>query len=57
MADATIKEVAEFFKIGDGSVSADSRNSLSNFGKEWRELDEAGKTQLREGIGNGSLTY
>ncbi|HJY07982.1 MAG TPA: hypothetical protein VJ323_16810 [Bryobacteraceae bacterium] len=49
MAQATLKEVADFFrKEGE---------SLTKFGAEWKMLSDAEKTQLREGIGNGSLTY
>lgn len=54
---ATIKQVADYFKIGDGTVAADPRNSLSAFGKEWRELPEDEKQQIRQGIGDGTLTY
>jgi len=57
VSKATITEVARFFKIGDGKVSTDPRNSLSAFAKEWKEVSEAGKTELRQGIGDGSLTY
>lgn len=57
MAEATIKAVADFFKIGDGTVSADSRNSLTAFGREWKALSDESKTQLKQGIGTGTLTY
>lgn len=57
MADATIKQVADFFKIGDGKVSTDPRNSLTAFSKEWKELSDDEKTQLKQGIGDGTLTY
>jgi hypothetical protein len=57
MADATIKQVADFFKIGNGTVSDDVRNGLTAFAKEWKELSTDSKNQLKAGIGDGTLTY
>jgi hypothetical protein len=54
---ASIKEVAEYFKVGDGTVSDDPRNSLTVFSREWKALDETDKTQIRDGIGNGTYDY
>lgn len=56
-APATIKQVADFFKIGDGTVSADSRNQLTAFSREWKSLDEKSKEDIRNGIGDGTLNY
>lgn len=52
MTDASIKQVADFFKTGDPQ-----RDSLKQFSDEWKQLPEADKAQLRAGIGDGSLTY
>lgn len=57
MENATIKQVADFFKIGDGKVGDDPRNSLTAFAKEWKELPESSRGQFRVGIGSGTLTY
>lgn len=54
---ASIKTVADFFKIGDGTVSADPRNSLTAFSKEWKALTDDEKAQIRDGIGDGSFDY
>ena len=49
MAEATLKQIADFFrKEGE---------TLSQFAAEWKALPEEDKAQLREGIGNGTLTY
>jgi hypothetical protein len=52
MTDATIKDVADYFKTGEAS-----RDTLSQFAKEWKELSEASKAQIRTGVGDESLTY
>lgn len=57
MAAATIKQVADYFKVGDGTVSADPRNSLTKFSGEWKMLSDAEKEQIRNGIGDGTFTY
>jgi hypothetical protein len=54
---ASIKDVADFFKIGDGTVSADPRNSLTAFSKEWKALSEDEKAAIRNGIGDKSYDY
>jgi len=54
---ASITDVARFFKIGDGKVSTDERNSLSAFAKEWKDVPDESKAELRKGIGDGTLTY
>lgn len=52
MADATIKEVSDFFKTGDPD-----RDSLKSFSGEWKQLNDESKQQLRAGIGDRSFTY
>jgi hypothetical protein len=47
MADATLKQVIEFFGI----------NPLSQFSKEWKELTPEDQAQIKAGIGDGTLTY
>lgn len=46
MPQAKLTEVIAFFEM-----------STSQFRNEWKELDDDSKAQIREGIGNGSLTY
>ena len=50
MADATLKQVLEFFGKKEGQ-------SLSEFTAEWKGLDPTSQAQIRAGIGEGSLTY
>lgn len=47
MADISIKQVADFFKIGDGTTADDPRNSLSAFSKEWKALSDAEKAEVK----------
>ena len=49
MAEATLKQVAEFFRK-DGE-------SLTDFSKQWSALSESDKAQIKAGLGDGSLTY
>jgi len=49
MADATLKQVADFFRK-DGET-------LSQFAEEWKNLPDVDKAHLKAGIGDGSLTY
>lgn len=49
MAEATLKQVAEFFRK-DGET-------LSKFADEWKSLTEDDREQIKKGIGDGSLTY
>lgn len=49
MAAASLKDVAAFLRK-DGE-------SLTDFSKEWKSLSETDKEQIKEGIGNGTLTY
>lgn len=49
MAAATIKQIADYFRM--------EGQTLTDFSKEWKALPEEDKNQLREGLGNGSLTY
>lgn len=43
---ASLKQIAEFFG-----------GTLSAFSTDWKALDETSKAQIRDGIGDGSLTY
>jgi hypothetical protein len=52
MADATMLDVFKYF-----SDNKTSDYKLSTFRKDWEALSEQDKTDLRTGIGNGSLTY
>lgn len=47
MAEATIKQVKEFFDYAN----------LTQFRNDWQALDEEARTQIKAGIGDGSLTY
>lgn len=54
MADATLKGVADWF----GKVAEEGGYpQLSNFSKDWKELSEKDRTDLKRGIGDGTLTY
>jgi hypothetical protein len=46
MPDATLQQIMEFFGMPPRV-----------FRTEWADLTDTDKAQLREGIGNGSLTY
>jgi hypothetical protein len=46
MAAANIKDVMNFFEI-----------PIATFSKEWKELSDKDKADLREGIGDGTLSY
>ena len=46
MSEAGIKEVMAYFGI-----------PITQFGKEWKQLSEQDKNQLRRGIGDGTFTY
>lgn len=47
MADATLIQVKEYFEI----------TSAAEFSREWKQLTDTDKEQLKRGIGDGSLTY
>lgn len=47
MADATLKEVAEFFGY----------TNLAEFRVHWAKLTPGDKAQIRTGLGNGTLNY
>lgn len=44
---ATAVQVKAFFEY----------ETAAEFAKDWKALGEAGRNQLKEGIGNGTLTY
>jgi hypothetical protein len=52
MAEVSIKQVADFFKIGDGTTGegGDPRNSLTAFSKEWKELSDTDKAEIKAGV-------
>jgi hypothetical protein len=47
MTDATMVQVKDFFGY----------KKLSDFRADWNNLTEQDKTELKKGIGNGTLTY
>lgn len=49
MAEATLKDVAAFLRKDN--------ETLTQFSQEWKTLTDEDKRQIREGIGNGTLTY
>jgi hypothetical protein len=49
MPDATLKQVADFFRLPG--------ETLKQFSDEWKELPEADRADLKKGIGDGTLTY
>jgi hypothetical protein len=50
MAAATIKVVMDFFGRKQGQT-------LKDWTEEWKALPDEAKEQIKEGIGNGTLTY
>jgi len=50
MAAATIKAVADYFGRKTGQT-------LKDWTEEWKALSDEAKEQIKEGIGNGTLTY
>jgi len=46
---ASIKDVADAVKV--------EGETLSDFSKEWRELSPEDKDDLKNGVGDGSMTY
>jgi hypothetical protein len=46
---ATLKAVTEFFRR--------EGETLKGFTEEWKQLTDEDKEQIKEGIGNGTLTY
>jgi len=42
----TLKEIMAFFEM-----------PTARFAKEWKGLSQDDKVQIKEGLGNGSLTY
>jgi hypothetical protein len=49
VAEGSIKAVADFFRLPG--------ETLADFSKQWKQLTETDKAQLRQGIADGSLTY
>lgn len=50
MAEVTIKAIKEFFGMRPG-------DTLKSFTEEWKALTDKDKAEIKEGIGNGSMTY
>lgn len=50
MAVATMKTVKDFFGMLPGQT-------LKDFTAEWSALSDEDKTQIKDGLGNESLTY
>lgn len=58
MADtATMGEVARALGFTADAAKLDQRMSLGTFRKEWNELTENDKTQLKAGVHDGSMSY
>ncbi len=53
MPDATMIEVMDYFEFR----REDGKRDVAGFRKQWDQLSDEGKAQLRQGIGNKSLTY
>lgn len=43
MAEANLKQIADFFKTGDTE-----RDRLANFSAEWKRLTEDDKTEIKQ---------
>lgn len=48
-AQATLKQVTDYFRLPG--------QTLKGFTEEWKALSEKDKEDLKNGIGNGTLTY
>jgi predicted nuclease of restriction endonuclease-like RecB superfamily len=48
-AEATLKQVTEYFRR--------EGETLKGFTEEWKQMSETDKTQIKQGLGNGTLTY
>ena len=46
MADAGVKELKEFFGM-----------DAATFMREWKELSDEDKADLKKGVGDGTFTY
>ncbi len=46
MADANLKEIMAYFGMTGSQMT-----------KEWKLLSDEDKKEIKEGLGNGSLTY
>ena len=49
MAAATLKTIADYFKLPG--------ETLKNFRDQWEALSDKDKEDLKNGLGNGTLTY
>lgn len=49
MAQATLKTVADYFKLPG--------ETLKDFRAQWDALSDQDKTDLKNGLGDGTLTY
>jgi hypothetical protein len=52
MAAATIKAVRDFFNEGSTQPLG-----VREFTDQWKLMSDTDKEQIKEGIGNGTLTY
>lgn len=53
MPEISIKQIADFFQIGDGTKNAetgDPRNGLGSFAKEWKALSDEEKAEFKAGV-------
>jgi hypothetical protein len=48
-AEATLKQVTEYFRR--------EGETLKGFTEEWKQLTDTDKAQIKQGLGNGSLSY
>ena len=51
MADATLKQVADFFVVKENG------DTLTKFSAEWKLLSDQDKADIKSGIGDGTLNY
>lgn len=51
----TIKQIMDYF---NADLSAgDTRKTLKSFSAEWKLLTETDKTQIKQGLGDGTYNY
>ncbi len=54
---ASMSDVAKALGFGAGAEKAAAGMSLQTFRNEWQALTDQDKTDLKTGVGNGTLTY
>jgi hypothetical protein len=57
MAAATIMDVMKFMGKRDANAETGEPGGIKGFQNEWKALSDEDKEQLKQGVGDGTLTY